>query len=123
MSRIIKIGTHSFATTHEEKVLFPRSWITKGDLLDYYQKIAPYLLPHIKNRPILMHRFENGIDHKGEFHHSIASPPEWIKIKKISNHKTKITKNFRDCLLINNPETLLYVINECCIAPYVSLHS
>ena len=51
--------------THPEKVLFPDSGITKGELCAYYEAIAPLMLPHISGRPVTMERYPAGIDKKG----------------------------------------------------------
>ncbi len=47
--------------THPEKVLFPGEEITKGELVSYYEAIAPVMLPHIRRRPITMERYHRGI--------------------------------------------------------------
>ena len=47
--------------THPEKVLFPDSGITKGDLCAYYEAVAPVMVPHLRGRPITMERFPAGI--------------------------------------------------------------
>src|SRR5262249_50424632 len=51
--------------THPEKVLFPESGITKGELCSYYETVAPLMLPHVRGRPITMERFPAGIAKKG----------------------------------------------------------
>ena len=64
-SNAVKIGGYSVALTHLDKVLFPRDGITKKEVVDYYSKIAATMMPYIKNRPISMLRYPNGIDHEG----------------------------------------------------------
>jgi bifunctional non-homologous end joining protein LigD len=53
--------------THPEKLMFPDDGITKGELAAYYETIAPYMLPHLRGRPITMERFHSGIAAKGSF--------------------------------------------------------
>src|ERR687890_202671 len=53
--------------THPEKILFPGDGITKGELASYYEAIAPYMLPHLRGRPITMERFHRGIEAEGFF--------------------------------------------------------
>jgi bifunctional non-homologous end joining protein LigD len=48
--------------THPEKVLFPDNGITKGELASYYESVAPFMLPHIRGRPITMERYPNEWD-------------------------------------------------------------
>ncbi len=60
----ITIGKDSVEITNPEKILFPKAKITKRHLVDYYRTIAPYMLPHIKNRPLTMDRYPQGITHE-----------------------------------------------------------
>jgi bifunctional non-homologous end joining protein LigD len=53
--------------THPDKVLFPDEGITQGELASYYEAIAPFMLPHIRGRPIMMERYHRGIGEKGFF--------------------------------------------------------
>ena len=66
--------------THPEKVLFPDDGITKGELVEYYQRIAPTMLPHLKGRPLSLERYPDGIGKTGFFQKK-AGPyfPSWIK--------------------------------------------
>ena len=57
----IKVGKYAVEITNPEKILFPKSKITKQALVAYYHTIAPIMLPHIKNRPITMDRYPHGI--------------------------------------------------------------
>ena len=45
-----------------DKVLYPKAGFTKGELIDYYIRIAPLLLPHLKDRPLTMKRYPNGVE-------------------------------------------------------------
>jgi len=54
--------------THPEKVLFPNDGITKGELAAYYNAVARIMLPHIRQRPVTMERYPDGIGEKGFFH-------------------------------------------------------
>jgi bifunctional non-homologous end joining protein LigD len=66
--------------THPEKVLFPDSGITKGELASYYEAIAPYCLPHLIGRPLTMERYPQGIEGKGFWQKSVVKGfPEWLQ--------------------------------------------
>jgi len=76
----IKIGSHSLQLTNLTKIYWPKDNITKGDLLNYYQKMAPVILPYLKNRPLSLKRNPNGIADKGFFQKDAGENfPEWIK--------------------------------------------
>jgi len=61
----------SVELSHPDKVLFPDDGLTKADLADYYEAVAPAMLPHVRNRPISMLRFTDGIDGEGFFHKNV----------------------------------------------------
>lgn len=62
---IVKIDHHQIELSHPEKVMFPEIMATKKDLVDYYRKIAQVMLPHLKDHPLNMQRFPDGIDSNG----------------------------------------------------------
>lgn len=90
-----------------DKIFWKKEKISKGDLLSYYATIAPFILPYLKNRPVVLHRFPDGID--GEhFYQKESGPnlPSFIKTIPIQ-HETKKIFYF----VIQNAKTLLYIAN------------
>ena len=63
---IIKNGRYTVEVTHGDKILFGKSGITKNELIQYYQTIAPIMIPYCDDRPISMQRFPEGIDKEGQ---------------------------------------------------------
>ncbi|MEC9372620.1 MAG: ATP-dependent DNA ligase, partial [Planctomycetota bacterium] len=59
------IGRHAISTSNEDKPLFGEDGPTKGDLIDYYERIADRMLPHLRDRVLSMHRFPDGVDSEG----------------------------------------------------------
>ncbi|MBI2711921.1 MAG: hypothetical protein HYX41_03505 [Bdellovibrio sp.] len=99
--------------THLDKVYWPKEGITKGDLIEYYRKIAPFLLEHLKDRPQSMHRFPDGVGKPGFFHKDLVGHhPKWAKTLQVSSHHRGRSINY---LLCQNQATLLYMINLGCI--------
>ncbi len=89
--------------------------ITKGDVIEYYRKIAPRILPYLKNRPMSLHRHPNGINGKSFFQKNIRldeKHPKWIKTARIYSPSDKRTLNYLVCTDINS---LLYMANLGCI--------
>lgn len=113
-----KFGSHSFEVSNLDKVFFPKEGYTKGDLIDYYEKIADTMLPYIKDRPLTMIRFPNGIEDK-QFYQKDAPDyfPKWIKTKAIEKQEGGTT-NYVVC---NDKETLVYLANQACITPHIWL--
>ena len=62
MSATRGAGTGAVKFTHLDKVFFPESGFTKGQMIQYYVTVAPQLVPHLRNRPVTLVRFPDGVD-------------------------------------------------------------
>jgi len=110
--------------THPDKVLFPDDGITKADLADYYQTVAPVMLPLVGGRPVTMQRFPNGIGKGGFLQKQVAaSVPEWIERVTAPNRRTRqaTTRDEVTYLVCRTPDDLAYLANQACITPHVWL--
>jgi bifunctional non-homologous end joining protein LigD len=109
---LLQIGDRKVQLTNLRKPFWPDLKITKGDLLEYYADVAPYLLPHLKDRAMVMKRYPNGA--YGEFFFMKRAPsprPEWIQICTIE-HSSGNVIHFP---MIQDLAALLWVINLGCI--------
>ncbi len=74
----LKVGGHKIEVSRPDKVLFPGDGITKADLVEYYRQIGPVMLPYVRDRPVMMQRFPDGIDKEGFIQQQIPEYfPEW----------------------------------------------
>lgn len=92
--------------THLDKLYWPKEKITKGNLLSYYEAIAPFILPYLKDRPIMLHRYPGGILGKHFYQKDLSSHPPWIKTYAVQ-HEEKVDHYLR----IDDVKSLLYAIN------------
>ncbi len=113
-----KVGTITLELSNEDKILFPKSKITKGDMIEYYERIAPFMIPHIKNRPLTMHRYPSGIHEEG-FYQKDAKDyfPDWIAYETVK----KVGEGSVRYVLGNNAATLVYLANLGMVTPHVWL--
>jgi bifunctional non-homologous end joining protein LigD len=114
----IQVGRYKISVTHSDRVLFPQSNVAKQDLLVYYNALAPFILPYLKNRPLTMVRYPEGIAQEGFFQKNIPEYfPEWIARKVVEKQDGQTTY-----ALCNNRATLLYLANQSCITlhPWLS---
>jgi bifunctional non-homologous end joining protein LigD len=73
------IEGRELSVSNLEKVLYPETGFTKGQLIDYYVRVAPVMLPHVRERPLTMKRFPDGVEGKSFFEKHIPShAPEWV---------------------------------------------
>ncbi len=114
----IKVGRYLVTTTNEDFILFPKSKITKGELVDYYYEIAPIMLLYTKNRPLTMVRYPRGIDQEGFYQKDTPDYfPNYIKRKIIKKKEGGSTAY----VVCNNEATLVYLANQGCITPHLWL--
>lgn len=108
------------AITNKDTILFPREKITKGDLIDYYDRIADHMVPLIKDRLITMHRFPNGIHEEGFYQKDAADYfPSWIKTKAVKKQEGGSVHY----VVGTDAATLIYLANQACITPHIWLSS
>ncbi len=111
------IDGHDIELSHLDKMYFPESGITKGDVLNYYQRIAPYMLPHLKDRALSMHRYPNGIDGEDFYQQEIPDYfPDWITRVEVEKEGGTVTH-----AVCNNAATLVYLANQGFVIPHVWL--
>ncbi|MBS0629649.1 MAG: non-homologous end-joining DNA ligase [Verrucomicrobia bacterium] len=104
--------------SHPDKLLFPKSKITKQQLWDYYEKVAKLMLPLIKNRPISMKRYPEGIKGEGFFQKNAPQgTPDWVKTVEVKREE----RDKIDMILCNDKSTLLWLANLDCITPHIWL--
>src|SRR5436189_2276060 len=97
------------AVSNLNKVLYPKVGFTKGQVIDYYIRIAPVLLPHLRDRPLTMKRYPNGVD--AEFFYEKNCPshrPKWVKTAKVWSEGNQ--RNMHYCLAQDRP-TLVWAAN------------
>jgi bifunctional non-homologous end joining protein LigD len=105
-------NAHKLSLTNLDKIYWPQDGYTKGDVINYYESIAPTILPYLKNRPMVLNRHPNGIDHENFFQKNvdIKHLPSWIETISVKHKERSV-----DYLLVQNLESLLYVANLGCI--------
>ncbi|NBI07801.1 non-homologous end-joining DNA ligase [Senegalia massiliensis] len=114
----MKINNKNINIKNENKIIFPKSNISKKDLINYFLKISNYIIPHIENRPLTMHRFPNGINDINFYEKQIPSYfPSWFDRVDIKNKD----KGHTIYPLCNNKHSLVYLANQACISQHIWL--
>jgi len=114
----IKVGKYTFNISHPRKVLYPEQGITKKNVVEYYKRISETMLPHIKGRLLVMHRFPDGIDGEDFYQKTVPDYfPDWIKRKSI-----QLEKGGTDLMmLIEKAADLVYLAGQACLVPHIWL--
>lgn len=109
----LSVGGHEVKLTNQQKVYWPKEGITKGDVLNFYNKISKYILPYLKDRPQSLKRNPNGIADKGFYHKDAGdAAPDWVNHIELYSESADKNINY---ILCNNKATLLYMNNLGCI--------
>jgi bifunctional non-homologous end joining protein LigD len=108
----LAIGGREVRVTNLRKVFWPELGLTKGDLLQYYADVAEVLLPHVRDRAMVMKRYPHGASGEFFFMKRAPSPrPDWIRICSIDHGSEKVI----DFPVIDDLASLMWVINLGCI--------
>jgi bifunctional non-homologous end joining protein LigD len=101
--------------THPEKVLFPDDGITKGEVAEYYEAVAPFMIPHLTGRPVTMERYPTGIGEKGFIQKDVSKGfPEWLERVEVAKKGGTVRH-----ALVNDLRSLLWVVNQNTITLHV----
>ena len=103
--------------TNTGKILFPADGITKGDLIEHYGRVAGRMLPYLRDRPIAMARYPDGIDGERIFQKNVAGYfPRWVSRAEVGKQGGSVCH-----VICDKPATLLYLANLACVEPHVFL--
>ena len=109
---VVRVGRRSVQLTNLDKIFWPRLSLTKRDLLQYYAEVAAVLLPHLRDRAMVMKRYPNGIHGKWFFMKRTPSPrPDWLETCGIMHN----SGNLIDFPMAQDPASLLWLVNLGCI--------
>lgn len=112
--RDVKVGRNTVHLTNLKKIFWPKEGYTKGEVLDYYERMHAVLLPHLKDRPQSLFRTPNGLKGPGFFHKDAGgAAPSWVPSVKVPSDSRG--GDTIDYILCNDLGTLLYMANQGCI--------
>jgi bifunctional non-homologous end joining protein LigD len=112
----IRAGRRTVKLSNPDKVLFPGDGITKEDLARYYAAVAPVMVPHVKDRPINLWRWNRGIDNELVVQQAIPKgAPEWVRRVTVSRRRGGEVTH----AVGGEAATLVWLANQNCITPHV----
>ena len=116
---VVEIEGRQLKLSNLDKVLYPATGFTKGEVIDYYARIADVALPHYEGRPMTLKRYPNGVD--GKFFFEKNSPshrPEWVRTVAVYSRSAKRTVNYT---IIESKATLVWTANLAALELHPSL--
>ncbi len=117
-NQIVQVDGKELTIKNLEKVLYPATGFTKGQVIDYYVKIGPVILPHLQNRPLTLKRYPNGVD-AGFFYEKECPSyhPEWIETISVPSTR----RAFVHFCVVNDLASLIWVVNLASLEMHTSL--
>ena len=109
----LEVEGHRLKLTNLKKIFYPGEGISKRDVINYYHAVAPLILPHLRDRPLSLKRYPNGIDQKFFFQKDAEDKvPDWVRLEPIFSEHNQDQIHYIIC---NDRATLIYLANLACI--------
>jgi bifunctional non-homologous end joining protein LigD len=108
----VHVDGRTLSLSNLDKVLYPDEGFTKGEVIDYYTRIAPTILPHLKDRPLTIKRYPNGVDGPFFFEKNASrSKPDWVRTVNLPVPGSTKNRDRIDFILVDELATLVWLAN------------
>ncbi|WP_308221924.1 ATP-dependent DNA ligase [Curtobacterium sp. VKM Ac-2922] len=111
----VAVGDRRLALTNLDKVLYPETGTTKGRVIEYYERVAPWMIPHVRDRPMTRKRWANGVDGKVFFEKNLPdSAPEWVR-----HHTIHHSEHDNEYPIVDDLPTLVWMAQQAALELHV----
>ncbi len=119
-STTVEVAGRRLALSNLQKVLYPDAGFTKGELIDYYAKVADAILPHVAGRPVSMKRYPDGVESKGFFAKNAPNgTPDWVRTARLPVPGSTMNRDEIDYVVADDLPTLVWLANMAAIELHV----
>ena len=116
----VEVDGRRLALSNLDKILYPETGFTKGEVVDYYARIAPVLLPHIADRPMSFQRFPDGVGAQGFFaKNAPRGTPEWVRTVRLPAPGSTKDRETLDYVVVGDLPTLVWAANLAALELHV----
>jgi bifunctional non-homologous end joining protein LigD len=116
----VQVGDRRLQVSNLEKILYPQTGFTKGEMLDYYARVAPVLLPHLAGRPLTRKRYPNGVDAQSFFEKNAPrGTPGWVRTVTLPVPGSTKNRETIDFVVVDELATLIWAANLASIELHV----
>src|SRR2546429_1033727 len=117
---LVRVGDRELELSNLDKVLYPAMGFTKGEVIDYYTRVAPVLLPHIEQRPLTRIRYPNGVDGKGFFEKNApGGVPRWVRVETLPAPGSTKDRETLDYVVADDLPTIVWLANLAALEMHV----
>ncbi len=116
----VRVEDRVLKLTNLDKVLYPGFGFTKGEVIDYYTRIAPVLLPHLKDRPVTLKRYPNGVDGKWFFEKNAPEHrPDWVRTMRLDSPGSSRGTETVNYVMVDELATVVWLANLAALELHV----
>jgi bifunctional non-homologous end joining protein LigD len=116
----VDVGGHHLTLSNLTKVLYPEAGFTKGEIIDYYTRIAPTLLPHLADRPLTVKRYPNGVDQQFFFEKNASrGTPSWVRTVTLPVPGSTKNRETIDYVVVEQLPTVVWLANLAALELHV----
>lgn len=116
----VEVDGRRLSVSNLDKVLYPSAGFTKGEVIDYYARIAPVLLPHLSARPASFIRYPNGVEAQGFFaKNAPKGTPDWVRTVRLPAPGSTKDRGELDYVVVDDLPTLVWLANLAAIEMHV----
>jgi bifunctional non-homologous end joining protein LigD len=109
---LVKVDGHELELSNLDKIMYPQAGFTKGEVIDYYTRIAPVLLPHLANRSATRIRYPNGVAQQGFFEkNKPVGTPAWVRTELLPAPRSTTGRGELDYIVVDRLATLVWLAN------------
>jgi bifunctional non-homologous end joining protein LigD len=117
---VVKVDGVTLELSNLDKVLYPAAGFTKGEVIDYYTRMAPVLLPHLADRPLTRIRYPNGVQGNGFFEKNApAGVPDWVRVETLPAPGSTRGRATLDYVVADDLPTLVWLANLAALELHV----
>jgi len=117
---VVEVDGRRLSVSNLDKVLYPSAGFTKGEIIDYYARIAPVMLPHLRDRPASFIRYPNGVETKGFFaKNAPKGTPNWVRTVRLPAPGSSKDREELDYVVVDALPTLVWLANLAAIEMHV----
>lgn len=118
----VQVDGHTLTLSNLDKVLYPEVGFTKGEVLDYYTRVAPVLVPHVANRPLTFKRYPDGVDGKFFFEKNAPShTPDWVPRVTLPSPGSTKNRSTINYAVMNDLPTVVWAANLAALEFHVPM--
>ncbi len=119
----VQVNGCGLTLTNLGKVLYPEDGFTKGEVLDYYERVSPVLLPHIRGRPMTIKRYPEGVDSQSFFQKHAPAHPDWVRTEQVKSNgsRSRDPGSTITYLVIDDLPTLIWAANLAALELHVPM--